>query len=218
MEQEKNNIPLPVKICHIVHIDKLPSILAEGGLFCDAEIQRRGPVGTTIGMSKIKKRRLEELTLSSYPDLHVGDCVPFYFCPRSVMLYIFYRNDHPEMDYHGGQEPIIHLVADMHETMMWAGQNGLRCAFTTSNAGSSYFDDYTSEADLVKLNWNVICALDWHENREAKQAEFLIEQRFPWHLVERIGVYSDEYFRQVSALLAGAKHQPIIEIKRNWYY
>lgn len=218
MEQENNNIPPQVKICHIVHIDKLPSILAEGGLLCDAVIQSRSPAGTTIGMDKIKRRRLEELTLSSYPDLHVGDCVPFYFCPRSVMLYIFYRNDHPEIDYHGGQEPVLHLVADMYKTMMWAKQNRLRWAFTTSNAGSFYFEDYTDEADLNKLNWDVIRARDWQGNQEAKQAEFLIEKCFPWHLVERIGVYSDEYFRKVSALLAGTGHQPVIEIKRNWYY
>ncbi|MBN1437860.1 MAG: DUF4433 domain-containing protein [Anaerolineales bacterium] len=30
-------------------------------------------------MSGVKRRRLEELRLSSHPDLFVGDCVPFYF-------------------------------------------------------------------------------------------------------------------------------------------
>ncbi len=76
------------KIYHIVHVDRLPSIVSDDCLWCDAEVIRRAPPGTTIGMTGIKQRRLEELTLSSHPELHVGECVPFYFCPRSVMLYL----------------------------------------------------------------------------------------------------------------------------------
>ena len=79
-------IPADPKIYHIVHADRLPSIIADGRLWCDAEIVRCSPPGTTIGMNGIKQRRLNELTLNSHPDLHVGDCVPFYFCPRSIML------------------------------------------------------------------------------------------------------------------------------------
>ena len=212
------NIPPSVKIYHIVHIDKLPSIIKDGELLCDAVIQNRAPVGTTIGMSKIKKRRMKELTLSSYPDLHVGDCVPFYFCPRSVMLYLIFARNHPELDYRGGQESIVHLVADMHETMFWAVQNTLRYAFTTSNAGSAYFDDYTKEEDLNKINWDAVQAHDWRECQEEKQAEFLIENRFPWNLIEKIGVYSREQYSQLSGILSTANYRPPVEIKQDWYY
>lgn len=58
-------------------------------------------------MSSIKQRRLT-LSLNSDPDLHVGDCVPFYFCPRSVMLFLIHRRNQ-ELAYQGGQEPIVHL-------------------------------------------------------------------------------------------------------------
>ncbi len=70
--------PADPKIYHIVHVDRLPSIIADGGLLCDAEIAQREPVGTTIGMNDIKQRRLTELRLNSRADLHVGACVPFY--------------------------------------------------------------------------------------------------------------------------------------------
>ena len=83
-------VPAQPKIYHIVHVDRLPSIIADGYLWCDAEILRRVPPGTTIGMSSIKQRRLNELTLTSHSGLPVGDCVPFYFCSRSVMLYLIY--------------------------------------------------------------------------------------------------------------------------------
>ena len=48
------------KIYHIVHLDRLPSIIADGSLWCDAEIARRTEAnadsGTTIGMNNIKQR------------------------------------------------------------------------------------------------------------------------------------------------------------------
>jgi hypothetical protein len=51
-------VPDAPKIYHIVHVDKLSSIVGAGGIFCDAEMERRKPVGTTIGMTTIKERRL----------------------------------------------------------------------------------------------------------------------------------------------------------------
>src|SRR5215467_10201924 len=95
-------VPMQPKIYHIVHVDRLPSIIADGCLWCDAEIVRRSPPSTTIGMSSIKQRRLT-LSLTSHPDLHVGDCVPFYFCPRSIMLYVIRQANHPELLYRNGQ-------------------------------------------------------------------------------------------------------------------
>ena len=83
-------MPANPKIYHIVHVDRLPSIVAEGRLWSDAEVGNRALGGTTIGMSAIKQRRLSELHLDKYPDLHVGECVLFYFCPRSIMLYLIH--------------------------------------------------------------------------------------------------------------------------------
>ena len=79
-------VPMEPKIYHLIHVDRLPSIVSDGQLWCDAEMVQRDPAGTSIGISSIKERRLS-LPLTSHPELHVGDCVPFYFCTRSVMLY-----------------------------------------------------------------------------------------------------------------------------------
>ncbi|MDA8003883.1 MAG: DUF4433 domain-containing protein, partial [Alphaproteobacteria bacterium] len=86
-------VPDHPKIYHIIHVDRLSAVAGDGYLWCDAEMEKRPGTGTKIGMSKIKKRRLEELTLESHPDLYVGQCAPFYFCPRSVMLYLIFRGD-----------------------------------------------------------------------------------------------------------------------------
>lgn len=208
-----------IKIYHIVHIDKLASIINSGFIFSDARVTSLNLGGTTIGMSKIKQRRLT-MPLSSYPDLYVGKCVPFYFCPRSIMLYILYRGNHSEINYRGGQENIIHLEADLYKTIDWAARTGKRWVFTDANAGSYYFNDYNDINDLDKLNWNAIYSNDWRDSqiREAKQSEFLCEDSFAWRLVERIGVINMAIYNQVREILTNSIHKPIVEIKRDWYY
>ena len=179
---------------------------------------QRGSVGTAIGMEEIKQRRLSELTLTTHPGLYVGRCVPFYFCPQSIMLYVIFRKNHPGLKYTGGQQPIIHLQADLHRVVAWATANGRRWAFTLSNAGTYYFEDRNDLAQLHELDWDAIQAKDWRGKKEGKQAEFLLEHYFPWHLVERIGVMDNRIHTRVTHSLVGAAHRPPVEIKRDWYY
>lgn len=46
-------VPAQPKIYHIVHIDRLQSIIRSGGLLCEAQIVANNTAGTTIGMSNI---------------------------------------------------------------------------------------------------------------------------------------------------------------------
>lgn len=211
-----NGVPLCPKLYHIVHVDRLSSILKDGFLWCDVHMAQHIPVGTTIGMNNIKQRRLQNC-LNSYPDLHVGDCVPFYFCPRSVMLYLIYRQN-TELDYKGGQGPIIHLEADLNAVTTWAKTQSARWVLTLTNAGSLYFEDRNDLACLKEINWTAVHALSWKEHKEGKQAEFLIEQCFPWNLVERIGVQSEVIYNHVVNALPVNGHRPKVEIKPEWYY
>jgi len=217
-------VPAQPKIYHIVHLDRLPSIIADGYLWCDAEVLRREPPGTIIGMNRIKLRRLNELTLTSHPDLHVGDCVPFYFCPRSVMLYMIYQANHIELSFRGGQGPILHLESDLHASVAWAQRNDQRWAFTLSNAGAYYFEDRCDLAKLNEIKWEAVQANRWSgpgivsSIKEGKQAEFLMEYSFPWRLVERIGVYSQRVYQQVVNELLAGDDRPPVQIKPEWYY
>lgn len=211
-------VPVDPKIYHIVHVDRLPSIIADQVLWCDAEIVRRAPPGTTIGMNGIKQRRLNELTLTSHPGLHVGDCVPFYFCPRSIMLYLIYQANHLDLSYRGGQGPVIHLEADLHAAVAWANRNNQRWAFTLSNAGSRFFEDRNDLARLHEIDWAAVQATNWQSCKEGKQAEFLQEHGFPWELVERIGVKSATIHQQVVNTLPAGGHRPRVELLPEWYY
>lgn len=211
------------KIYHIIHVDRLPSVLADGCLWSDAVMVGRPGTGSVIGMSDIKRRRLT-LALASHPGLHVGECVPFYFCPRSVMLYLIWQANHPNLEYRGGEGPIVHLESDLHAAAEWAEQTGQRWAFTLSNAGAYGFEDRGTFDAIDEIDWDAVAARQWSGNgipssiRHGKQAEFLVEQRFPWELVERIGVRSRDVAPRVAAAITGAAHRPPTEIRKDWYY
>lgn len=215
--------PAHPKIYHIVHVDRLRSIIADGCLWSHAEAVRTPKPGTIIGMGEIKARRLR-LELQSRPGLHVGGCVPFYFCPRSIMLFLLHKANHPEVSYRGGQEPIVHLVSDMHSAIEWAEANGRRWAFTLSNAGAAYFEDRCDVNQLGEINWLAVQATKWSgpnvsgEIKEGKQAEFLMEHSFPWTLVEKVAVYSQRIAAEVSQSYGTSAHRPTVEVKSTWYY
>ena len=210
--------PANPKIYHIVHVDRLPSIVAEGRLWSDAEIGNRSLGGTTIGMSAIKQRRLNELYLEKYSDLHVGECVPFYFCPRSIMLYLIHTGNQDGLSYRGGQGDIVHLEADLRQSVAWAETQRKRWAFTLSNAGAWYCESRYDLAHLSDIDWVAVNATNWSGCKEGKQAEFLVEQQFPWELVSRIGVHSQAVRSQVLELLSATRHNLIVELKPEWYY
>ena len=210
-------VPTEPKIYHIVHVDRLESIVSDGFLWSDAEARERGVGGTTIGMSSIKERRFAN-QLSSHKGLHVGECVPFYLCPRSIMLYVISMGNHPELEYKGGQGPILHLEADLRQTVAWANDNCRRWALTTSNAGSYFFEDFSDLTQLARIDWDAVQARDWRLCKDEKQAEFLLECAFPWALVSRIGIQSNRVNLTVQNALQGAIHRPTVEVKREWYY
>jgi hypothetical protein len=73
-------IPEHPKIYHILHLDRLKSVIAEG-LLSDEQISVRDDAGTMIGMSSIKRRRLCELALEKPPRSACGSMCAILFLP-----------------------------------------------------------------------------------------------------------------------------------------
>lgn len=213
-------LPVHPKIYHITPIDNLASIVAAGCIEADGRRLRQGGDQTSIGMTEIKRRRLFEIDVLCHPDTMVGDYVPFYFCPRSIMLFIIHRNNHIDMLYHGGQRPILHLQVDMASAIQWADEHNIRWAFSAQNAGTRYTDFYKSRNDLEKIDWKAVNETDFRDPlvKEGKQAEFLIHDTCPWHLAEKIGVLNETILNQVKSILRNVQHKPVATIERTWYY
>jgi len=201
-------------------MENIPLISKCGGLSSDAKRIADNMDCRIVGMQSIKARRLEEIEVDCHVGTMVGEYVPFYFCPRSIMLYIFYMGNHPDLTYRDGQGPIVHLQADLLATVQWANQNKIKWAFSDRNAGSFLASFYADLSNLIDIDWSAIQATDFSTMnvKEGKQAEFLVYESFPWALVEKIGVIDLNTAQDVQNKLQGAAHRPPVIVERAWYY
>ena len=212
--------PANPKICHITHVNNLPGIVQANGLWSDAKRIELGIGTNLIGMSRIKQRRLTEIDVSCYPGTKVGQYVPFFYCPRSIMLYILHRGNHDDIEYRDGQTPIVHLVADLDASIQWAASNGVPWALSPTNASARYTSFYNQRSDLNRIDWQAVANRDFRDSavKEAKQAEFLMFNWFPWALVEQIGVFDQAIALQAQQHIARAAHQPPVRAQNAWYF
>jgi hypothetical protein len=215
-----NSISAFPKIYHITPIDNLSNILECGCIWSNAERIQQKLDNTNVGITEIKQRRLQELDVSCNKNTKVGDYVPFYFCPRSIMLYLIYRGNHPDLTYHNGQEPIIHLEADMRTVVDWAASHSKPWAFSDANAGARYAAFYNTVDSLNHLNWDAIESTDFRDAviKDGKQAEFLLYESFPCNLISRIGVINETIAQQVNIILAATGFDIEVSVLRKWYF
>ncbi len=198
-------------IYHITHINNLPSIIQHDGLFCDTLTSSYGLTPLGIAHQHIKQRRAcREVPVAARGTL--SDYVPFYFAPRSPMLYAIHK--HQVKGYNGGQQDILHLVA----TIQRVSSSGLSFAFTDGHAEvkMSRFFEHLSHLVMTKKYWN-----DTQQDTDRKrrrQAEFLIYQRVPWSLIDTIGVMHARIGAQVQTILQATNHRPQVVVQQAWYY
>ena len=204
-------------IYHITHISNLPGILAEGGLWCDAEAERRGLAAKSIAHQNIKERRKSTAVPCGQGGC-VADYVPFYFAPRSPMLYSIHTGF--VAGYEEGQRGVLHLVSST-ETIRDAG---LGFVFTDGHAVmalTAFYDDF---ADLGKIDWAVMKSKYWKDTqadpdrKRRRQAEFLVRQFLPFQYFSEIGVCTTATAVAAAAQLTDRAGAPRVNVRTAWYY
>ncbi len=210
-------IPIPPPIYHFTLINHLQSLIAAGGLLSKNAMQQAGIDSTNIAHQSIQDRRATTLVPCSVcGTLH--DYVPFYFAPRSPMLYTIHRGN--VKGYEGGQEPLIYLVS----TAQAVQAANLHFAFTDGHGIMALTDFFDDLAQLNQVDWDVMKSQYWNDTLEdndrkrRRQAEFLVHNFFPWQLVTEIGVINSKISAQVVQSLQNATHQPVVKVYPNWYY
>ncbi|MFN0070445.1 MAG: DUF4433 domain-containing protein [Chloroflexota bacterium] len=202
---------------HITHIDNLPSICGDGRLHCCSELRGRNAGDCDIAHAHIQDRRAAtSVPCAAGGRLH--DYVPFYFAPRSPMLYAIGRGN--VAGYSDGAGPIIHLVSSVAAV----AAAGIPFAFTDGHATVAITRFFSSLEDLDQVDWPVMSQTYWNDTNEdpdrkrRRQAEFLVHRAFPWHLIEEIGVASATVRQRVEDTLKDESNTPRITIQRGWYY
>lgn len=202
--------PAQVAIVHITPVSNLPGILHHGGLYSDATLSQHPH--EVIGYSHIKQRRLTEYRVPCCGNRFVGEFVPFYYCPRSPMLYTINRGSTGKAP--GCQREIVHLVS----TVSAAIGLGRAWAISDGNAGAAHTLFSNNIAQLDALDWSAIRARQWATKTHQKSAEFLVADFFPWAAIQRIGCYDAQVCEQVRGIIANQAHRPEVSSQPGWYY
>lgn len=208
---------MPQPIFHITHIDNLTSIITGGCIWCDSEKQARGINAVNIAHTTLKVRR--SVTFVPFtPGGTLDDYTPFYFAPRSPMLYSI--NNDQVQGYTGGQTEIVHLVADAQAVVA----AGLPFVFYDGHPVMWLSKCYNDLGDLSNVDWSVMGMTYWNDTpqypdrKRRRMAEFLVHNHLPWEFVRMIGVIDSSMSARVNAILTSAAHKPVVSVKRNWYY
>ena len=209
--------PLPTPIYHITHIDNLASIIQAGGLRAVGRLREQGAGYQSIAYPHIQDRRGGvRVPCGAGGSLH--DYVPFYFTPRSPMLYTINRGNVP--GYAEGQAPIVHLVSSAQRVE--AAGPGL--VFTDGHAIMSLTDFFQDLGQLDRIDWQVMRARQWADTQtdsdrsRRRQAEFLVRDFLPWELISEVGVIDRAMRARVEVVLEAAAHRPPVTVHRDWYY
>lgn len=207
----------PTYIYHITHIQNLPKILNAGCLWCDSKMKEQNLETQGIAYDAIKLRRSKRPVPTCKGGV-VADYVPFYFAPRSPMLYAIQQG---RVDnYQGGQESILHLVSKLEIVT----ENELSFTFTNGHAEMALTEFYESLDNLDKIDWDLMKSKHWNDiesdmNRKwRRQAEFLVHNHFPINLIAGIGVVSERIKNQVEDILKASNKEIKVKAFPLWYY
>lgn len=205
-------------IFHITHLDNLSRMAVTGSLLCDRTVRDKGMNAVSIAHDSIKARR-EETRVPLGPGDTLSAYVPFYFAPRSPMLFTISRGN---VEGHtDGQSRIVHL----HCTAEAIEAARLPFVFSDGHAIMALSRFFVDLADLPNVDWTVMSLAQWNDTlaepdrKRRRQAEFLVHAAVPWTLVDGIGVMAESVATEVRAILAKAgSHAPPVSVRRNWYY
>jgi ssDNA thymidine ADP-ribosyltransferase, DarT len=177
----------------------------------------RGIPYKQIGLQNLTQQRTGR-PIPVPPGGNLNDYVPFYFCPRSVMLFNIHTGRVPT--YTEGQEPIIYFVTTVGKVV----EDGHQIAFTDRHAKMTVAHFSNDPADLPSLDWPTIQSNDFAhrpddpERKDRKAAEFLVHRFVPLASILGIGVYSQRWKDDCERRLADAGMEMRVKVHPGWYF
>lgn len=205
-------------IYHFTHIENLPSILRMGELRCDNAVRDAGCLTVEVGNRDIKDRRRTR-AVPCGPGGVVADYVPFYFAPRSPMLYSINRGNVPE--YPQGQSPLVYLVSSVEQV----AASDAPIVFTDGNAGHA-LSEFFANPELLgeRIDWEIMQATMWNntaadgDRMRRRMAEALVYQCFPAQTIQAIACIDEDRADSVAALCKDAGSRVEVRVERGWYF
>lgn len=146
-------------IYHITDKRNLPGILAQNGLNSKSKEKELPASPVSIAYEGIQQRRAEtKVPIHPFGSLH--DYVPFYFAPRSPMLYAIHKR--MIEGYTGSQQDIIYLIS----TVQIIETNHIPYAFTDGHAIMALSEFYNQSSNLNKIDWQIMKEIYWNDTEQ----------------------------------------------------
>lgn len=209
-------------VYHFTHLDNLPAVLAEGGLLADTAVPP-GVLATEVGDADVKGTRRRR-RVPAGPGGVVADYVPFYFAPRSPMLFRIARDHEDGVPgrYPDGEDPLVYLVSSV-ELVVASGRPWLA---TDGNAAVAVTRFSGTVAELATLvDWPLMQRTYWAGDAEdpdrerRRMAELLVHQRLPLTALRGFATRTTERARQVRVALAAAgRAADYVAVRPSWYH
>lgn len=202
---------------HITHYKNLSSIFENGGLSAYLQISNQHLSYRNIAHNGIQERRATT-SLPIYPFGFLHDYVPFYFAPRSPMLYAIKQGRVEGLK--GNQDQIVYLVTRTDIIK----DAGLLFVFTDGHAIMYFSDFYNDLSDINQVDWSIMKEKFWNDTvddpdrKRRRQAEFLIHQFIGLEHFLGIAVRNKKMKENVDDILSKHSIELPVLIKPDYYF
>jgi hypothetical protein len=221
--------PQPTRLFHITAIANLPAIFARGALLSKKQGAAAGISYQNIAHAGAQGARAGR-AVPNPPGGVVHDFVPFYFAPRSPMLFAI--NGGRVADCPWRQGDIVHFETTVQNIV----PIGRPYVFYDRNATLAFSIAHTNLQNLdTAVAWDLLTEapqLDgfcvyWQsrtdnpryaDRMERRQAEFLVKDDVPLSCFTRIGVIDGARQLEVQRLLARVGVSLTVDIMPAWYF
>jgi hypothetical protein len=205
-------------IMHFTHVRNLPGILAAGCIRADSFLDRSSALRVEAGDLNVKALR-KQRRVPLAPFGRVADYVPFYFAPRSPMLYTLAKGNVPT--YTDGQDPLVYLASSTEA----AAAAGLPYLFSDGNCASPLTEVFDDPAAFESaIDWEIMTTKMWantpddQDRMRRRMAEFLVHQRVPVACISLIVVRREIIKDRVEAILADHGSGIPVVVRPWWYF
>jgi ssDNA thymidine ADP-ribosyltransferase, DarT len=201
-------------IFRITHRDNLTWIMEHGLHASNGKIQDPNfrPIGN---IELIDKRSRRDVKVG--PGGTLGDYIPFYFTPFSVMMFNIHTAYNVQ---HVPNEEIVILVSSLRRV----AELGVHFVYTDKHAYLVTANYFTDLKDLDKVDWDILNRRDFRRDpddpgkMERYQAEALVWRHLPFEALLGICCYSPEVGKDINTELAKRDLEMQTKVQRNWYF
>lgn len=205
------------KYCYrVTHIRNLPLIL-ENGIVTKNHANASDEYIHIGNPEIIDVRSTTPVKINGYGNM--GEYVPFYFTPKSIMLYnIITGYWHPLVPKRNRDEIMVIrcLIENLAQLPRW---------FFTDGQGNDMTSNHLNTlSQLNKIDWKSIQQGDFSKSAEdfdrarRYQAEFLVHDQVPIRSIESLNVYDDKAAQYVTEILEQNNINLAVNIQPKYFF